>query len=571
MTKNIIVGSIIALLVIILIILVIVLKKKKYKLLKDKIEELDKEKNIIESTPIDAELSKMETIIKNEKMEEKYNSWQERFKKLKENNLSRINDMIIDLDFDDGKRKYSDTLQKLCHIEIEISKAKVLADTLLDEIKEITLSEEKYRSIIIKLKTRYRELLNSFEIHKKEYDSISEIIELQFENIEKRFNDFEVSMEHNEYNEVVHIVKAIDSMVDHMGIVISEVPDLVLLITKLIPKRIEQINSIYDEMVKKDYPLDYLQIPYNIEETTKHVNDILDRVKVLNLEDCLFELKTMLEYLDSLFTDFENEKNSRKEFEEEAPIFERKLEKVNNVVADIYSQLDSIKNLYDLSDEDVKIIDEVNSSLLDLNKDYKTGIKDLKKRKIPYSKIVDDIKQFSNRLKKIDDDLDKALKSLGNMYEDEVRAREQLDEIQELLKQSKIKIRSYKLPIITNNYFVELSEANESILEVIKELEKKPIVINVLNTRVDTARDLVLKLYNTTNETIRLAKMSEASIVYGNRFRSDYENVAHALNRAEILFYKGDYKHSLEVSTRAIEMVEPSFSKKIETFYKKEV
>ncbi len=571
MTKNIIVGSIIALLVIILIILVIVLKKKKYKLLKDKIEELDKEKNIIESTPIDAELSKMETIIKNEKMEEKYNSWQERFKKLKENNLSRINDMIIDLDFDDGKRKYSDTLQKLCHIEIEISKAKVLADTLLDEIKEITLSEEKYRSIIIKLKTRYRELLNSFEIHKKEYDSISEIIELQFENIEKRFNDFEVSMEHNEYNEVVHIVKAIDSMVDHMGIVISEVPDLVLLITKLIPKRIEQINSVYDEMVKKDYPLDYLQIPYNIEETTKHVNDILDRVKVLNLEDCLFELKTMLEYLDSLFTDFENEKNSRKEFEEEAPIFERKLEKVNNVVADIYSQLDSIKNLYDLSDEDVKIIDEVNSSLLDLNRDYKTGIKDLKKRKIPYSKIVDDIKQFSNRLKKIDDDLDKALKSLGNMYEDEVRAREQLDEIQELLKQSKIKIRSYKLPIITNNYFVELSEANESIHEVIKELEKKPIVINVLNTRVDTARDLVLKLYNTTNETIRLAKMSEASIVYGNRFRSDYENVAHALNRAEILFYKGDYKHSLEVSTRAIEMVEPSFSKKIETFYKKEV
>ena len=127
------------------------------------------------------------------------------------------------------------------------------------------------------------------------------------------------------------------------------------------------------------------------------------------------------------------------------------------------------------------------------------------------------------------------------------------------------------MPIITNNYFVELSEANESILEVIKELEKKPIVINVLNTRVDTARDLVLKLYNTTNETIRLAKMSEASIVYGNRFRSDYENVAHALNRAEILFYKGDYKHSLEVSTRAIEMVEPSFSKKIETFYKKEV
>ena len=33
-------------------------------------------------------------------------------------------------------------------------------------------------------------------------------------------------------------------------------------------------------------------------------------------------------------------------------------------------------------------------------------------------------------------EFDKALKSLGNMYDDEVRAREQLDEIQELQKQS---------------------------------------------------------------------------------------------------------------------------------------
>ena len=35
----------------------------------------------------------------------------------------------------------------------------------------------------------------------------------------------------------------------------------------------------------------------------------------------------------------------------------------------------------------------------------------------------------------------------------------------------------------------------QTILEIIKELDKKPITINVLNTRVDTARDLVLKIY----------------------------------------------------------------------------
>lgn len=562
--------TVILLLIITLIVIIVLSKRKRSKRLKNLIEQLDREKNIIETAPIPSELSKLETIIKNDKIEEKYNNWMERFDLIRTENIDKINDMIIDLDITGGM-KYNQYIKKIAQVEIELAKAKELTDTLLDEIKEITLSEEKYRSIITKLKTRYRELSNSFDTHKKEYGDIAEIIELQFENIEKRFQDFESAMEKNEYNEVVHIVKAIDSMIDHMGIVITEVPDLVLLTTKLIPKRIEQINTTYDEMTGRDYPLEYLQIPYNIEQTNKNVSNIIDRIKVLNLEDCMFELKTMLEYLDSLFVDFENEKLARKKFEEDAPLFERKLEKINKMVSDIYNQLDEIKSLYDLKDEDVTIIDEVNTSLIDINKEYKKEIKNLKKRTIPYTQVVKDIEVFSNRLKSVDEELDVALKSLGNMYEDEQRAREQLDEIQELLKQSKIKIRAFKLPIVTNDYFVQLSEANDAILEIIKELERKPIVIKTLNTRVDTARDLVLKLYNTTNETTKLARMSEMSIVYGNRFRSSYDNIDQGLNQAEILFYKGNYRRSLGVSIRVIEAVEPNFGKKLDNFYKKEI
>ena len=226
------------------------------------------------------------------------------------------------------------------------------------------------------------------------------------------------------------------------------------------------------------------------------------------------------------------------------------------MVSDIYNQLDEIKSLYDLKDEDVTIIDEVNTSLIDINKDYKKEIKNLKKRTIPYTQVVKDIEVFSNRLKSVDEELDVALKSLGNMYEDEQRAREQLDEIQELLKQSKIKIRAFKLPIVTNDYFVQLSEANDAILEIIKELERKPIVIKTLNTRVDTARDLVLKLYTLTNELTKTAGMAEMAIVYGNRYRSTYEEIDIALSKAEELFKRGKYKESLELSKRSLSFVD---------------
>ena len=61
------------------------------------------------------------------------------------------------------------------------------------------------------------------------------------------------------------------------------------------------------------------------------------------------------------------------------------------------------------------------------------------------------------------------------------------------------------------------------------------------------------------------------AIIYGNRFRSSYENVDQSLNQAEILFYKGNYRRSLEISTKVIESIEENFSKKLESFYKKEI
>ena len=555
--------------IILISIALLYVRSRRLKDYRKTLELLDKNKNEIGSAPVVSELAKLETIVKNDKIEEKYKKWFNTFEDIKNNNINKINDMIIDLDSLLEKKDIKDFNLEVAKTELEIYKARQAIDTLLEEIKEINSSEEKYRKIITKLKTRYRELNDKFSNSKEEYEQIATPIELQFENIEKLFQDFEYYMEQNDYQEVYHIVKGIDIMIDHMGIVVEEVPDLVLLANRVIPKKIEQITEEYKDLKNKKYPLKHLKIEYNVEESLKNVNKILDRIKVLNLENCMFELKTMLEYIDSLFDEFELERQSKKEFEESKDIFDKKLEKTTEVVNNIYLQMDDIKSMYDLTDNDVKTIDVVNIKTNEINEEYKTLIKSAPRKKIPYSQMAKEIQNYLSRLKDIDDELDIALKNLGNLYDDEVRAREQLDEIQELLKQAKARIRSYKLPIISDNYFVQLQEANESILEIIKELERKPIVIKTLNTRVDTARDLVLKLYNTTNEMIRTAKLAEYSIVYGNRYRSENINVDSGLNQAQMLFYKGNYRKSLDVSVSTIERIDSDIRRKVTEIYEK--
>ena len=563
------IGSYIVICIIVIIVALHIIRKSVANKYRKRVHELEVAKNVVASTPVSLELSKVEPIIKNDKMEEKYNEWQERFNKLRDNDLALIDDMLIDLDIYIDKKDYKSCVYRLAKTEFEIYRVREAADSLLDEIKEITLSEEKYRAIVIKLKAKYRELNKDFQNHRQMYDDMQEAVSLQLENIERRFLDFEKVMEKNQYSEVVHIVKALDNMIEHMGIVIKEVPDLLLMAKQVIPNRMKEVKELNDDMVNHGFPLDYLNVDYNLEESQKNIDHILDKVKVLNLEDCMFELKTMLDYYDSLFVDFEKERLSRKAYEEMEKDFAKKLEKTNKVVDEVYKQLDDIKNMYDLNDQDVETIHEVNKVLVVINDDYKKMLAKVEAKSSPYSMLQQEVEELIVRLKDMEDNLDTALKSLGNMYDDEIRAREQLEEIESFLKQSKDKMRSYKLPIITNNYFVQLSEANEAIAEVVKELERKPIVIKTLNTRVDTARDLVLKLYNTTNEMIKTAQLAEMAIVFGNRYRVNYDEVDSGLNDAESMFFKGEYKKALDISIKAVSLVDENIYRKLLAVYDK--
>jgi len=551
------------------IVTLIILKKSRLKKYKNILDELDLEKNLISSIPISLELSKVEPIIKNEDLESKYKKWEDKSDVIKNERIPKIDDMLIDIDTFIEKRDFENCNYRIAKTELEIYKVREASESLLEEIKEITLSDEKYRSIVTKLKTKYRKLNSEYQEHSNLYDEMQDAITLQLENIEKNFLGFESAMENNEYTEVVHIVKALDAMIEHMGIVIKEVPDLILMAKEIIPKRIKEVDDVVKEMEEKGYPLEYLNIDYNVEESRKNINTILDKIRVLNLEDCMFELRTILDYFDSLFIDFEKERLSRKVYEESEHDFAIKLKKTEKVVNDVFEELETIKNNYDLRDEDIDSIEEDKKILVVIQDDYKKLLAKLESKSTPYSSLHKEIEELTVRLKNMSDNLDVTLNSLGNMYDDEQRAREQLIEIEEFLQNSKRKIRSYKLPVITDNYFVELSEANDAIKEVIKELEKKPIVIKTLNTRVDTARDLVLKLYNTTNEIIKTAELAENCMVYGNRFRSSYTDIDRCLDEARKSFFKGDYKKSLDVSIKAISLVDKNFYQELVSIYDK--
>ena len=549
--------------VILIIVVLNLINKKERNKYKEEIANLERDKNLIVGASILSELNKVGALVNNDVMQKKYENWQKRLKEIKEVEVPKITDGLIEIENIFEDKDYKALKPKIAALELQIAYVKTKSNFLLDEIKEITLSEEKNRETITKLKSEYRSILTKYHTNEKEYEEIKNPIELQFENVDKLFSAFEVSMEKNEYTEVGKIVKAIDDTVGNLKVVIEEAPSIIIMGKKLIPDKVNDIKKITSKMEKEGYNLDYLNIDYNIVESEKKISDVFARLNVLNLEDSVFELKTILDYFDSLYHNFDKERLSKRIFEDyqrSILIKTTKLEKISN---DLNKKIDDLKYSYDLSDEDISILDVIAKEIVEIKDDYNRIIDMHRRHVFAFSRLSKEMEILNNKLLKTEEKLEQTLRSLGSLKEDEERAREQLEEIKHILNQAKTNMKSYKLPVTPKNFYVELGEAAGAINDMVKELDKRPISIKTLNTRVDTARDLTLKVYNTTKEATKTARMAEAAIVYGNRYRAVYKDVELGLLKAENAFYKGNFKISLEQAINAINIVEPGIHKKL--------
>lgn len=554
--------------IVLIVAVLAVISKKTKKKYQNQINELEREKNLIISASILSELNKVEALVNNDELRKTYEGWQKRFNEIKDTDIPKITDSINEIQVNFEEKDYKALKVALIKADMDLNYLKTKADYLLEEIKEITLSEERNREKITKLKTEYRSILTMYHDHINDYEKVQKPIELQFENVDKLFSNFEEAMDKNEYTEVGKIVKAIDSIISNLKVVIEETKTICEYGEILIPKKIESIALVNKRMTQDGYNLEYLNIDYNIEETTKKIADIFQRLNVLDVQDSIFELKTMLDYFDSLYFDFDKEKEARKVFEDcsqKIIIKIGKLEKINN---ELYKKLGDYRYSYDLTDEDVSVITEIKDELEEIRNSYDKVIGSFRNKILPYTKLAREMEILKARVINVEKRLTTTLNIFSSLKDNESRAREQLVELQECLINAKAKVKEFKLPVVPKEYYIELSEAVEAIKDMINELEQRPISIKNLNMRVSTARDLVLKVYNTINSTTKTAKMAEMAIVYGNRYRITNKDVDLGLLKAESAFNKGNYNNSLELAIKTLNIVEPGIHQKLINQYK---
>ena len=194
-------------LLVLLLGLFLLMKNRRKKSIINRLDKLNTNKNLIISSSLITELDKAENLANNKKLQSDVEDWKKRFNEIEKIDLPFITDGIVDAETFCENKQFDECENAIVNVEKDLLHVKAKSVKLLNEIKDLTESENRNREAITKLKSTYREIIFKYNKNKKDYDGINDRIELQFENIDKLFSAFEVAIQNKNYEEFAKIVK----------------------------------------------------------------------------------------------------------------------------------------------------------------------------------------------------------------------------------------------------------------------------------------------------------------------------------------------------------------------------
>lgn len=547
----------IALVVLIVLFLVIlIIKRMNLHQLKQKMQAVEKRYNNVKSVPLPFKLNKAVALARvNPEILENVNDFKNNFEEIQENFksivhvLAETEDVLVIGKSKHAKLNLQDLNQMLNQIEKQVDQLNSRLDSILEE-------ENQQRGQITELKEMFRQAKTDLTARSVQLSPSLPALESRLGEIEKAFTSFEEWMYASEFGKAKEKMEEIQINLDELRHWIDELPELIGLANGVIPKQIDEIAELTKRLNAKQVYTRHLEVENNlalIQETTQQDQISLSRCQVTEVQEHLRENQKRLA---QLLTSLHKEETAKEDVSKHIELLGSGLTEIKNMHGQLTEHLKKDagrfgwENLNDLLIEKQKSIGLLEASLLQ-------STKVIEENSMPSSSLMLKLKESLQDVHNTKNDLSHAFDRLSSARNDEDRAKKQLLKLHLIMNEIQVKIRKFKLPVISETYEGDLRKSYQYVNSIAKLLEESPLDIQLLNATVNDAIDHIYKLYNNVNNLVGTVEMIENTIVYGNKYRSQDAELDTQLTRAELLFRNGDYTQAIKVAIAAVEAVQP--------------
>jgi len=513
---------------------------------KKQIKELDVKYNTLHksfSTDCSQMISRIKTISKNNaKYVPIYDDCEKRFIEIMNNNdkscfvaVSSLKTLIGNKDYKNIRSVIDSTRQSMN------TYAKAAAD-LSNDLQSKIQREDDFHSMIVPIKEKFRKLREAYEKNAEALASISSSFETLFEHITNMFSEFEESLLRADYESAEHEIQDMDKLVEASLIAIKDLPYLNTLASKVIPEKIEELNSTYLDLEKRKYPLHNLRIKSNIEKMRKELDECNARLAELStrgVNDCFEDITLRI---NGFLQDFEKEKDAKVEFDKIQNGITLSTYQAEKQFANLKNSLPSYQNIYKINTTYLEqivsmqdLIDDMSACKRRLDSYINSSTKQ------PYSMLVNYSEELTKKVEKIQSAFDDFHEYLERMKTDTDKAYKLVRDGYMKIKEKEFILRELNISSLTEILSPKLKQSYDDLVKIDKVLNIAPIDVGYVNSLYADAKKKLESITARVDEEKENATKAENLIAYCNKYRADSYDVKVGLESAETSFLEADF------------------------------
>ncbi|MFC0231484.1 septation ring formation regulator EzrA [Bhargavaea ullalensis] len=535
------------------------------------IEKLEVEKMQIQHKPILEELTKVKQLNMNGETEERFEKWRGSWTEVMDVHMPAIDNLLFDaeeavdrLRFGKATKIEEDIKEKIAFCDKEMNR-------ILDELAELIGSEEANRTEMEGLNEQFKAARKNLLAHQHSFGNAVGPLEERLGQIHPKLEEYDELTASGNYLKAREAVLGLSSEARSTFRLIEDVPVLLSEIQSKIPQAIRELKSGIREMEEQHYYLGHLRIDSRLSGMEDELEVLKAKLEILEADEVKERIGAINEEINGFYDQLEAEVYARKYVEEnEIPVGER-LADLGDFTRNTADEARFVQQNYRLSDQDAAVPDAALEQLQKLEKQFMLLSDRIEQGQSAYSILQEELQAIAAESESLMQEQGDYAERLKRLRVDEVKAREQLDELVRILQNTDRRLYRANTPGIPEEMDARLEEAEEQLFVVTRNLQDLPLNVALVNANLEKAGQCVREVEEKAIEMLENVELIERLIQYGNRYRATNPAVNDQLAEAEEAFNQCRYGKALEDAAAAVESVEPGAIRKIEVLVKEEV
>jgi septation ring formation regulator EzrA len=473
---------------------------------------------------------------------EKYNTYSKKFKEIFENDDKFAESMVKQLNSLIASNQYKNIKVVIADARKAIAIFEEAVNNLDAELYEIVKPEEEARQAIIKLKEQYRRVKQIFYSNSNDLELVANSFNKVFEKLDTSFVEFENHIESAEYEEANELLPTISKVIIALEDALSQLPNLCIMVQSVLPEKIEQLSTEYQNVERKGVPLFNLSFRHRVDDWKKTIEDIKKQLISLQTKGVNEKIDRIQKEIESTRELLNVEVDDKAIFEEAADKLYKSAISLEKEFLKICSLLPDVEKVYIISSEQKQHIEELKESMNKMGGSKRTLDNFIHSgTKQPYSilrKKLDDLQQDYSAAYKGLNDFKTYIDSLRNSCEE---AYSLIFVYFYRTKQSEALLREIGISKFAEQYSSQIEACYELLNDIDRALKVQPIDVELVNDKVEQLKNVANQFFDEIDNKYREEQLAESAIVYANRDRNHQADVHQQLSVLEDSFFEGEF------------------------------